>query len=61
MKDCLPEADTGKRIFGYSSFMKEHFMKEYKFDPTDSARCALSFVLVCSASLFFAKDTPVIF
>jgi hypothetical protein len=31
-------------------------MEEYKHDPTDSGRRALSIGLVCSASLFFIKD-----
>jgi hypothetical protein len=38
MKDCFSEADTGKRIFGSSGFMKGDFMKEYKFGPTESGR-----------------------
>jgi hypothetical protein len=33
MKDCLPEADTGERIFAYSKHMKRLLMNEYKYDP----------------------------
>ena len=36
--------------------MKGPVMKEYKYDPTDSGKQALSFGLACSVSLFFAKD-----
>jgi hypothetical protein len=36
-------------------------MKECKYDPTDSGRRALSFGLVCSASLlFFGNNTHVL-
>jgi hypothetical protein len=34
----FPEADTGKRMFGYSRHVKGCLMKEYKSDPTDSGR-----------------------
>lgn len=50
VKYCFPEADTGKRMFGYSGPMKGQSMKEYDCDPTDSGRQALSLGLVCSAS-----------
>jgi hypothetical protein len=56
MKDYFPEADTGERMFGYRRHVKGGLMKEYKYDPTDSGRQALSFGLVCSASIFFTKD-----
>jgi hypothetical protein len=55
MKDYLPEVDTGERVFGYSRHVKGLLMKEYKYYPTESGRWALSFGLVCSASLSFAK------
>jgi hypothetical protein len=58
MKECFPEADTGKRMFCYNRYMKGHVMKEYKYDPTDSG--SLSIGLVCFASLFFTKDTHVL-
>ena len=51
----FPEADTGERMFGYSKHVKGHLMKEYKYDPTDSGKQALSIGLVCSALLFLAK------
>jgi hypothetical protein len=35
-------------------------MKEGVYDTTDSGGRALSIGLVCSASLFFAKDTHVL-
>jgi hypothetical protein len=57
MKDCFPEADRGERMFGYREHVKECLMKEYKCDLTNSGRQALSIGLVCSASVFFAKDT----
>ena len=60
MEDCFPEADTGERMFAYSKYVKGHLVGEYKYDPTDSGRGALSLGLVCSASLFFAKDTNVL-
>lgn len=60
MKDCFPGADTRERMFGYSKHAKGLLMKEYKYDSTDSGRGALSLGLVCSASLFFAKDTNVL-
>ena len=56
VKDCFLEVGTGERMCGYSSHMKGHLMREYKYDPTDSGRGALSLHLVCSASLFFTKD-----
>ena len=60
MEDCFPEADTGERMFAYSKYVKGHLVGEYKYDPTDSERRALSFGLVCSALLFFDKDTHVL-
>jgi hypothetical protein len=56
MKDCFPEADTGERMFGYSRHMKEGLMKEYKYDPADSGRGALSIHLLCSTLLFFVNN-----
>ena len=47
-------------MFGYSRHVEGLLMEEYKYDPTDSEGQALSFDLVCSASLFFAKDTHVL-
>ena len=38
VKRCFAEADTGERTFCYSRFVKEHMMKEYKYDLTDSGR-----------------------
>ena len=60
MKDCFPVADTGERRFGYSKYTKRPVIKHYKYDPTDSGRWALSIGLVCSVSLFFAKDSHVL-
>jgi hypothetical protein len=40
--------------------MKEPIIKEYKYDPTDSGKGALSIDLVCSTSLFFANNTYVL-
>ena len=69
MKGCLhgtdthekvfSEADTGDRMFGYSKQVKESLIKEYKEDPTDRERRALSLGLVGSTVLFFPNDPPV--
>jgi hypothetical protein len=40
--------------------MKGPMRKEYKYDPTDSGRGALSIDLGCSASLFFAKERHIL-
>jgi hypothetical protein len=61
VKECFSKADTGERMCGYSRHVKGLLMKEYKYDPTDSGRGALSLCLVYSTSLFFAKDTHVLF
>ena len=47
-------------MFGYSKHMKGCLIKEYKYEPTESGRQALSFGLVCSTLLFFTKDTHVL-
>ena len=60
MKDSFFEADTGERMFWYSEHVKGPGMKEYKYDPIDSGRWARSLGLVCSALLFFSKDTHVL-
>ena len=44
----------------YSRHVKGHLMKEYKYDPTDSGRQALSIGLVCSTLLFFDNGTHVL-
>jgi hypothetical protein len=51
MKACFPEADIGERMFGYSKHMKGCLIKEYKYDPMDSERQALSLGLLCLAVL----------
>ena len=58
MKESFPEADIGERMFGYSKHMKGPRMNKYKYDLTDNG--ALSFGLICSTSLFFAKDMHVL-
>ena len=58
MKECIPEADTGKSRFRYSKNVKEQVMKKYKYDPTDSGRGDIG--LVCSALLFFSNNTRVL-
>ena len=60
MKDCFPDADILKKLFGYSRHMKGHLMKEFRVDVTDVKRPALSLALVCSGSLFLAKDTHIL-
>ena len=57
VKGCLAKADTGETVFEYSRHVKGHLMKEYKYDPRDCGRQALSIGLVCSASLFFANNS----
>ena len=44
-------------MFCYSKHVKGLVMKEFKYDPTDTGRQALSTGLVCSASLFFDNNT----
>lgn len=56
----FPEAGTGERMFGYIKHLKEHLMKDYKYDPTDSGRRALSLGLVCLASLFFSNNMHIL-
>ena len=47
-------------IFGYSRCVKGFLLMEYNYDPAYSGRQALSFGLVCSVSLFFARDTQLL-
>lgn len=58
-KGCLTEAVTGEKMFEYSRHVKGPMM-EYKCDPTDSGRRAVSICLIYSTLLFFAKDTQVL-
>jgi hypothetical protein len=44
--ESFSEADTGERMFCWSSHGKECLMKEYKYDPSDSGRQALSLGLL---------------
>ena len=46
------QSGHNKRMFWYSKHVEGCLMKEYKYDPTDSGRWALSIGLVCSTSLF---------
>lgn len=55
-RDALLE-HTGEGMLCYSKHMKRPVMKEYKYDPVDSGREALSLSLVCSTSQFFPKDS----
>jgi len=48
---------TGERMFGYSRHVKGPVVREYKHDPRDSGRGALSLGLVGSALLFFSNNT----
>jgi hypothetical protein len=60
MKKCFPEADTGERMFCWRRHVKGLLMKEYKYDPSDRGRRALSLGLVCSALLLFTNSTHVL-
>ena len=59
MKECFPETATGERMFCNRRQVKEHVMKEYKYDPTDSGSslfinhmtCMYWFTLHCVAEL----------
>lgn len=58
VKWCFAGAHTGERASCCSKRVKEHAMKGYTYDATDSGRWSTG--LVCSASLFFTNNTHVL-
>jgi len=56
VKGCLAKANMGKAVFLQQTQVKGPLMKECKYDPTGTGR-VLSIDLVCSALIFFTKDT----
>ena len=57
VKGCLAKANMGKAVFLQQTQVKGPLMKECKYDPTGTGRGVLSIDLVCSALIFFTKDT----